>query len=85
MKRLGRDSAALADRLTAHGIALAMLTEPLTRIYDPTGTSPHGVRGSAQWLLTESQHHRSSEGKALPTARKLRERLGCLIETSCIR
>lgn len=41
MKRLGRDSAeltALADHLTAHGIALEMLAGPLTGIYDPTGT-----------------------------------------------
>src|SRR4051794_34959217 len=40
MKRLGRDSAeltALADHLTAHGIALEMLAGPLTAIYDPTG------------------------------------------------
>ncbi|MGH3628740.1 MAG: hypothetical protein ACRDRL_15065 [Sciscionella sp.] len=38
MKRLGRDSAeltALADHLTAHGIALAMLAGPLPGIYDP--------------------------------------------------
>jgi DNA invertase Pin-like site-specific DNA recombinase len=41
MKRLGRDSAeltALADHLTAHGIALEMLAGPLGGIYDPTGT-----------------------------------------------
>lgn len=41
MKRLGRDSAeltALADHLTAHGIALEMLAGPLPGIYDPTGT-----------------------------------------------
>jgi resolvase-like protein len=41
MKRLGRDSAeltALADHLTAHGIALEMLAGPLTGIYDPSGT-----------------------------------------------
>lgn len=41
MKRLGRDSAeltALADHLTAHGIALEMLAGPLAGIYDPTGT-----------------------------------------------
>ena len=41
MKRLGRDSAeltALADHLTAHGIALEMLAGSLTGIYDPTGT-----------------------------------------------
>jgi DNA invertase Pin-like site-specific DNA recombinase len=41
MKRLGRDSAeltALADHLTAHGIALEMLAGPLTGIYDPTGS-----------------------------------------------
>src|SRR5664279_2390795 len=30
MKRLGRDSAALADHITAHGIALEMLAGPLT-------------------------------------------------------
>jgi DNA invertase Pin-like site-specific DNA recombinase len=29
---------ALADHLTAHGIALEMLAGPLTGIYDPTGT-----------------------------------------------
>ncbi|HSZ28126.1 MAG TPA: hypothetical protein VK784_00035 [Pseudonocardiaceae bacterium] len=41
MKRLARDSAeltALADHLTAHGIALEMLAGPLTGIYDPSGT-----------------------------------------------
>ncbi|GAA4386364.1 hypothetical protein GCM10023088_57220 [Actinomadura verrucosospora] len=41
MKRLGRDSAeltALADHLTAHGIALEMLAGPLTGTYDPSGT-----------------------------------------------
>jgi len=41
MERLGRDSAeltALADHLTAHGIALEMLAGPLTGIYAPTGT-----------------------------------------------
>ena len=41
MKRLGRDSAeltALADHLTAHGIALEMLAGPLAGIYDPSGT-----------------------------------------------
>ena len=41
MKRLGRDSAeltALADHLTAHGIALEMLAGPLPGIYDPSGT-----------------------------------------------
>lgn len=40
MKRLGRDSAeltALADHLTAHGIALEMLAGPLSGVYDPTG------------------------------------------------
>lgn len=29
---------ALADHLTAHGIALEMLAGPLTGVYDPTGT-----------------------------------------------
>jgi hypothetical protein len=39
MKRLGRDSVtALADHLTAHGIALEILAGPLTGIYDPSGT-----------------------------------------------
>jgi DNA invertase Pin-like site-specific DNA recombinase len=41
IKRLGRDSAeltALADHLTAHGIALEMLAGPLPGVYDPTGT-----------------------------------------------
>ena len=57
MKHLGRDSAeltALADHLTAHGIALEMLTGPLPGIYDPTGsgsahppaTGPTGIGGS---------------------------------------
>ncbi|MFL5993829.1 MAG: recombinase family protein [Streptomyces sp.] len=37
---LGRDAAeltALADRLTAHGLVLEMLAEPLAGIYHPTG------------------------------------------------
>jgi hypothetical protein len=51
MKRLGRDSAeltALADHLTAHGIALEMLAGPLTGIYDADhrdGRGHHDDRG----------------------------------------
>lgn len=42
MKRLGRDAAeltALADHLTAHGLALEMLAGPLPGMYDPSGPS----------------------------------------------
>jgi hypothetical protein len=48
----GRDSAeltALADHLTAHGIALEMLAGPLPGIYDPTGT------GDPQFATLESR------------------------------
>ncbi|MFE0582610.1 hypothetical protein [Streptomyces sp. NPDC058874] len=47
MKRLGRDAAeltALADHLTAHGLALEMLAGPLPGIYDPSGPRPDAVR-----------------------------------------
>ncbi|MCX4410058.1 MULTISPECIES: recombinase family protein [unclassified Streptomyces] len=40
MKRLGRDAAeltALADHLTAHGLILEMLADPLPGVYDPSG------------------------------------------------
>ncbi|WP_207386395.1 recombinase family protein [Protofrankia symbiont of Coriaria ruscifolia] len=52
MKRLGRDSAeltALADHLTAHGIALEMLAGPLTGIYTPPVPAASCSRSSPRW------------------------------------
>lgn len=51
MKRLGRDAAertALADHLTAHGLALEMLAGPLPGIYEPTGRV-RGCLRAHQW------------------------------------
>ena len=53
----GPDSAeltALADHLTAHGIALEMLAGPLPGIYDPIGTGDRTQAGLAPGLLAES-------------------------------
>jgi hypothetical protein len=51
MKRLGRDAklTALADHLTAHGIALEMLAGPLPGIYDPTEPAAFCSRSSPRW------------------------------------
>ena len=69
MKRLGRDSAeltALADHLTAHGIALEMLAGPLTGIYDPTGTGRILFAFFAAMAETERENIREPPSKDSP-------------------
>jgi len=71
MKRLGRDSAeltALADHLTAHGIALEMLTGPLTGIYDPTGTGRVLFAFFAAMAETERENIREATLEGLNAA-----------------
>lgn len=71
MKRLGRDSAeltALADHLTAHGIALEMLAGPLTGIYDPTGTGRVLFAFFAAMAETERENIREATLEGLNTA-----------------
>ncbi len=71
MKRLGRDSAeltALADHLTAHGIALEMLAGPLTGIYDPTGTGRVLFAFFAAMAETERENIRESTLEGLNAA-----------------
>jgi DNA invertase Pin-like site-specific DNA recombinase len=71
MKRLGRDSAeltALADHLTAHGVALEMLAGPLTGIYDPTGTGRVLFAFFAAMAETERENIRESTLEGLNTA-----------------
>jgi DNA invertase Pin-like site-specific DNA recombinase len=71
MKRLGRDSAelaALADHLTAHGIALEMLAGPLTGIYDPTGTGRVLFAFFAAMAETERENIREATLEGLDAA-----------------
>jgi DNA invertase Pin-like site-specific DNA recombinase len=71
MKRLGRDSAeltALADHLTAHGIALEMLAGPLTGIYDPTGTGRVLFAFFATMAETERENIREATLEGLNAA-----------------
>jgi DNA invertase Pin-like site-specific DNA recombinase len=71
MKRLGRDSAeltALADHLTAHGIALEMLAGPLTGIYDPTGTGRVLFAFFAAMAETERENIREATLEGLNAA-----------------
>lgn len=71
MKRLGRDSAeltALADHLTAHGIALEMLAGPLTGIYDPTGTGRVLFAFFAAMAETERENIREATLEGLSAA-----------------
>jgi DNA invertase Pin-like site-specific DNA recombinase len=71
MKRLGRDSAeltALADYLTAHGIALEMLAGPLTGIYDPTGTGRVLFAFFAAMTETERENIREATLEGLTAA-----------------
>ena len=71
MKRLGRDSAeltALADHLTAHGVALEMLAGPLTRIYDPTGTGRVLFAFFAAMAETERENIRQATLEGLNAA-----------------
>lgn len=71
MKRLGRDSAeltALADHLTAHGIALEMLAGPLPGIYDPTGTGRILFAFFAAMAETERENIREATLEGLNAA-----------------
>jgi DNA invertase Pin-like site-specific DNA recombinase len=71
MKRLGRDSAeltALADHLTAHGIALEMLAGPLTGIYDPTGSGRVLFAFFAAMAETERENIREATLEGLNAA-----------------
>jgi DNA invertase Pin-like site-specific DNA recombinase len=71
MKRLGRDSAeltALADHLTAHGIALEMLAGPLTGIYDPSGSGQMLFAFFAAMAETERENIREATLEGLNTA-----------------
>ncbi|MGW2770708.1 recombinase family protein [Streptomyces sp. NPDC001275] len=71
MKRLGRDAAeltALADHLTAHGLVLEMLSEPLPGIYDPTGAAPLLFAFFAAMAETERENIRESTLEGLDTA-----------------
>lgn len=71
MKRLGRDSAeltALADHLTAHGIALEMLAGALTGIYDPTGTGRVLFAFFAAMAETERENIRGATLEGLNAA-----------------
>jgi DNA invertase Pin-like site-specific DNA recombinase len=71
MKRLGRDSAeltALADHLTAHGVALEMLAGPLTGIYDPTGTGRVLFAFFAAMAETERENIREATLEGLNAA-----------------
>jgi DNA invertase Pin-like site-specific DNA recombinase len=71
MKRLGRDSAeltALADHLTAHGIALEMLAGPLTGIYDPSGNGRVLFAFFAAMAETERENIREATLEGLNAA-----------------
>jgi DNA invertase Pin-like site-specific DNA recombinase len=71
MKRLGRDPAeltALADHLTAHGIALEMLAGPLTGIYDPTDTDRILFAFFAAMAETERENIREATLEGLNAA-----------------
>lgn len=71
MKRLGRDSAeltALADHLTAHGIALEMLAGPLTGVYEPTGTGRVLFAFFAAMAETERENIREATLEGLNAA-----------------
>jgi DNA invertase Pin-like site-specific DNA recombinase len=71
MKRLGRDSAeltALADHLTAHGIALEMLAGPLTGIYDPSGAGRVLFAFFAAMAETERENIREATLEGLNAA-----------------
>jgi DNA invertase Pin-like site-specific DNA recombinase len=71
MKRLGRDSTeltALADHLTAHGIALEMLAGPLTGVYDPTGTGRVLFAFFAAMAETERENIREATLEGLNAA-----------------
>jgi DNA invertase Pin-like site-specific DNA recombinase len=71
MKRLGRDSAeltALADHLTAHGIALEMLAGPLPGIYDPSGTGRVLFAFFAAMAETERENIREATLEGLNAA-----------------
>ncbi|WP_077490964.1 recombinase family protein [Sinomonas mesophila] len=71
MKRLGRDSAeltALADHLTAQGIALEMLAGPLTGIYDPSGTGRVLFAFFAAMAETERENIREATLEGLNAA-----------------
>ncbi|WP_406723317.1 recombinase family protein [Streptomyces althioticus] len=71
MKRLGRDAAeltALADHLTAHGLVLEMLADPLPSIYDPTGPGKLLFAFFAAMVETEPENIRESTLEGLDTA-----------------
>ncbi|ROP37288.1 recombinase family protein [Saccharothrix texasensis] len=71
MKRLGRDCAeltALADHLTAHGIALEMLAGPLTGIYDPSGSGRMLFAFFAAMAEIERENIREATLEGLNTA-----------------
>ena len=71
MKRLGRDSAeltALADHLTAHGIALEMLAGSVTGIYDPSGTGRVLFAFFAAMAETERENIREATLEGLNAA-----------------
>lgn len=79
MKWLGRDSAeltALADHLTAHGIALEMLAGPLTGIYDPSGTGRVLFAFFAAMAETERENIREATLEGLNAADRKRNHGG---------
>jgi len=59
---------ALADHLTAHGIALEMLAGPLTGIYDPTGTGRVLFAFFAAMAETERENIREATLEGLNAA-----------------
>jgi DNA invertase Pin-like site-specific DNA recombinase len=59
---------ALADHLTAHGIALEMLARPLTGIYDPTGTGRVLFAFFAAMAETERENIREATLEGLNAA-----------------
>jgi DNA invertase Pin-like site-specific DNA recombinase len=59
---------ALADHLTAHGIALEMLAGPLTGLYDPTGTGRVLFAFFAAMAETERENIREATLEGLNTA-----------------
>jgi hypothetical protein len=59
---------ALADHLTAHGIALEMLAGPLTGIYDPTGTGRVRFAFFAAMAETERENIREATLEGLNAA-----------------
>ncbi|WP_253208915.1 recombinase family protein [Streptomyces niphimycinicus] len=71
MKRLGCDAAeltALADHLTAHGLVLEMLADPLQGMYDPSGAGRLLFAFFAAMAETDRENIRESTLEGLDTA-----------------